>query len=217
MCPICQKRKAKRFCPAKAEKICSVCCGTEREVTIDCPSDCPHLVASREHDYQRRDVDWSRLPFPDAKITAPFLTAHEDLLLELSYAICLYARDNSALVDSDVIAALQSLAEAYRTLSSGIVYENPPAYRIQRELYEAVKTRIEEYKTEQREERGEMLLTAARNVRNGELRDALVFLTQLGVLKSNGRPKGRAYLDFLRTQFRPEVFSKPASNIVLLP
>ena len=33
-CPICEKRKASRFCPAKAEKICAVCCGTEREVYV---------------------------------------------------------------------------------------------------------------------------------------------------------------------------------------
>ena len=40
-CPICEKRKAQRFCPAKGEKICAVCCGKEREVIIDCPVDCP--------------------------------------------------------------------------------------------------------------------------------------------------------------------------------
>ena len=212
-CPICQKRKAKRFCPAKAETICPVCCGTEREVTIDCPSDCPHLMASREHDYQRHDVDRSVLPFPDTKITASFVAAHQELLLDLSYAICLFARDNSALVDSDVIAALQCLAEAYRTLASGIVYENPPAYRIQRELYEAVKIGIEEHK---KGERGKMAVASVRNIRNGEICDTLMFLTQLGALRSNARPKGRAYLDFLRTQFRPEAFSKSTSNIVSL-
>jgi hypothetical protein len=212
-CPICQKRKAKRFCPAKAETICTVCCGTEREVSIDCPSECPHLMASREHDYERHDVDRNELPFPDAKITASFLAAHEDLLLDLSYAICLFARDNSALVDSDVIGTLKSLAEAYRTLTSGIVYENPPAYRIQRELYQAVKIGIEEYK---RGERGKMVVASVRNIHNEEIRDTLVFLTQLGALRSNDRPKGRAYLDFLRTHFSPEALSKSASNIVVL-
>src|SRR5258708_460565 len=39
-CPICEKRKPERFCPAKAEKICAVCCGTGREVTFDCPPVC---------------------------------------------------------------------------------------------------------------------------------------------------------------------------------
>ena len=213
ICPICQKRKAKRFCPGKTQSICSVCCGTEREVTIDCPSDCPHLVASREHDYERREIDRSQLPFPDAKIAVAFLAAHEDLVLQLSYAICLYARDNSALVDSDVIAALQSLAEAYRTLASGIVYENPPDYHIQRELYQAVQMGIEQYK---RGEGRDRVVASAHNVHNGDIRDVLVFLTQLGASRSNGRPKGRAYLDFLRTGFLPGVFSKPASGIVLL-
>jgi hypothetical protein len=28
-------REAERFCPAKVEKICAVCCGKEREVSID--------------------------------------------------------------------------------------------------------------------------------------------------------------------------------------
>ena len=41
-CAICEKRPPKRYCPAKGEKICAICCGREREVTIDCPSDCPH-------------------------------------------------------------------------------------------------------------------------------------------------------------------------------
>src|SRR6516225_6520046 len=195
ICPICDKRKAKRFCPAKTQSICSVCCGTEREVSIDCPSDCPHLVASRQPDYERQDIDPSTLPFPDFKIASSFVRARNDLLLKISYTICLHARDNSALVDSDVITALQSLAEAYRTLASGIVYQNPPVYRLQRELYQVVKSSIEEYK------RGKMVVSSVRNIRNGEICDTLVFLTQLGTLKSNGRPKGRAYLDFLRTHF----------------
>ena len=213
ICPICDKRKAKRFCPGKTQSICSVCCGTEREVTIDCPSDCPHLVASREHDVERRNTDRSELPFPDIKIAISFVTDHADLLVDISYAICLYARDHSALVDSDVIAALQSLGEAYGTLASGIVYENPPAYPIQRELYQAVQTMLEQYK---RKERREMVVAHPHADPNGEIRDALVFLTRLAVTRSNGRPKGRAYLDFLRTRFQPGEFSKPASGIVLL-
>jgi len=213
ICPICDKRKAKRFCPGKTQSICSVCCGTEREVTIDCPSDCPHLVASREHDVERRNTDRRELPFPDIKIAISFVTDHADLLVDISYAICLYARDHSALVDSDVIAALQSLGEAYGTLASGIVYENPPAYPIQRELYQAVQSMLEQYK---RKERREMVVAHPHADPNGEIRDALVFLTRLAVTRSNGRPKGRAYLDFLRTRFQPGEFSKPASGIVLL-
>ncbi len=45
ICPICGKRRPERFCPAKGEKICAVCCGKEREVTLDCPADCTYLIS----------------------------------------------------------------------------------------------------------------------------------------------------------------------------
>lgn len=210
-CPICQRRKPKRFCPAKGGNICAVCCGTEREVTIDCPSDCSYLVASRQYEKERREIDWSNVPFAETKIASSFVVAHEKLLLALAYTACLYARDNRLLVDADVLASLQALAETYRTLASGIYYEKPPDYRIQHGLYEAFKAAIEDYKKAEAQQMG------TSSVRDGEVRDALIFLTQLGATRSNGRAKGRAYLDFLRTQFKSEEFSKPASNIILLP
>src|SRR5579875_3093926 len=82
ICPICQKRKAKRHCPAKSEMICAICCGTEREVTIDCPLDCPHLVASRQHYDSRRAVDWAKVPFADQRIPQSVLEVHEQLFTE---------------------------------------------------------------------------------------------------------------------------------------
>jgi len=138
-CPICQKRPPRRFCPAKAEDICAICCGTEREATIDCPSDCPYLVASRQYDRQRREVDWSKIPFADTKIPSSFVAAHEKLLLAISYAVCLHARDERSTVDSDALASLQALAETYKTLDTGIYYEKPPEFRLQRELYDRLK------------------------------------------------------------------------------
>lgn len=209
-CPICQKRKAKRFCPAKAGNICSVCCGTEREVTIDCPADCPYLVASREYDSERREIDWSKVPFSDTKIDSAFVAEHERFFAALTYAICLYARDNRPLVDSDVVASLRALAETYRTLSGGIYYEKVPDYQLQRGLYQALKAAIDDHK------RAEAQKFGVTRVRDSEIRDALIFLTQVGVTHSNGRPKGRAYLDFLRTQFKPEELARPTSDIVLL-
>jgi hypothetical protein len=210
-CPICQKRKPQRFCPAKEEEICSVCCGTEREVTIDCPSDCTYLIASRSYGLDRRKFDWSKLPFADVKIPHSFAHEHVTLLNALTYTICAFARDNAYTVDADLLAALQALAQSYRTLSSGLYYENPPDHRLQRELYEKLKAGIEDYKMAQAQNPN------VPAVREGDIRDALIFFSQLGATYSNGRPKGRPYLDMLRSQFKPEEFAKPASNIVLLP
>ena len=209
-CPICKHRKVKRFCPARGENICSVCCGTEREVTIDCPADCPHLVASRKYDEGRRQVDWSKVPFADVRIPFEFAQSHTPLLMALITSIGEYVRDHRQVVDTDAIAALQALTETYRTLSSGLYYEKPPDYLYRRELYSALKEALEKYKQMETQRLG--LATT----RDGEIRDALTFLTQLGATRENGRPKGRAFLDLIRAQLGPETSAKPASNIVLL-
>jgi len=210
-CPICHKRKAKRFCPARGDSICSVCCGTEREVTIDCPSDCPHLIASRQYDYQRKEIDWEKMPFRDTKIEPSFLDDHEALVGALAYSVCVYARDNHDLVDPDILAAISSLAETYRTLSSGIYYEKPLDYRLQRELYDRLRAAVEGHRKAEAQHAG---LGA---MRDADVRDALIFLAQLGFTRSNERLKGRAFLDLLRRQLKLPQLDKPASNIVLLP
>src|ERR1700739_4097189 len=48
--PICEIRKEKRFCPAVHGRICAQWCGEQREVTLDCPSDCVYLQQAREHE-----------------------------------------------------------------------------------------------------------------------------------------------------------------------
>jgi hypothetical protein len=211
ICPICQKRKAKRDCPAKAQNICAICCGTEREVTIDCPSDCGYLIASRQHHIERRDVDWEEIPFRDTEISPRVVEAHQDLLWRLSYAIGLFARDNPATIDSDVQVALQALAETYKTLASGIVYEKSLDHRLQRELYDALKLTVTEYK------KGDaaQVMVAPTSPLDGDVRDALIYFTQLAAIRSNGRPKGRAFIDSLRSQFKPAAFAKESPPLIL--
>ncbi len=210
-CPICEKRKAKRFCPAKGATICAVCCGTEREVTIDCPSDCPYLVASRTYEQERREIDWSKIPFSDVRIPASFAQSHGSLLSGLTFAICAFARERPQTTDSDVIGALETLAASYRTLAGGIYYEKPPDYKLQRDLYDALKAALEDFKKKETEQFG------LSSTRDGDVRDALIFFTQLSATRTNGRPKGRAFLDLLRAQLPPEERSRPESNILLLP
>jgi hypothetical protein len=180
-------------------------------VTIDCPSDCPYLIASRQYDTARLQVDWSKVPFADVKIPPEFARSHQPLLLALLSSIWAYASDHHQVVDADAIAALEALAKTYRTLSSGIYYEKPPDYVYQRELYQALKETLKEFKEEETQRLG--LATT----RDGEIRDALVFLTQFGAGHQNGRPKSRAFLDLIRAQVGPEGSAKPDSNIVLLP
>src|ERR1700690_4136512 len=55
-CAICEERKEKRFCPAVHGRICPQCCGEQREVTLDCPSDCPYLQQARAHAKGRNEL-----------------------------------------------------------------------------------------------------------------------------------------------------------------
>jgi len=209
-CPICNKRKAKRLCPARAESICSICCGTEREVSIDCPSDCVHLIASRQYDMSRLQIDWAKVPFAEVKFDRGFAETHGALLVDLDRAVCQFAAEHHEVVDTDVRVALQTLAETYRTQTSGIIYEKPLDYALQRGMYEHLKASIAEFRKEDTQRAGMTTL------RDSDVRDALIFLTQLCAVHDNGRPKGRAYLDIIRQQFPKEAFQKSASNIVLL-
>ena len=107
-CPLCENRKAKRFCPAKAVEICPVCCGTKREVEIDCPSNCVYLHEGREYESKRmvRKGPWvartERL-WQDA-----FINQHYQVFLSL-WAIILDERHRfPELVDSDVQMTLDA-------------------------------------------------------------------------------------------------------------
>ena len=210
-CPICEKRKAKRVCPAKAQSICAVCCGEQREVTIDCPHDCPHLKASREHT-QRRPVDPQGVPFTEVHIPDSFASRHDEELMELAGVICSFAAANPAFVDSDAQAALQSLAETYRSLSSGIIYEKPPDHRMQREVYQQLQAAVKNFKA-----RNDSGLVSVVSTTDQEWRDVLILLTQLAYLRSNGRPKSRAFLDVLRSQFAPGAFNAASTGSLIVP
>src|SRR5258708_9212241 len=84
-CPICQKRKPGRFCPAKAETICPVCCGTEREVTLDCPPDGGYLAAAHPYEEQHPRQLPADTPLLDVRLAPHPSRSHPPLLPPLPF------------------------------------------------------------------------------------------------------------------------------------
>ena len=210
-CPICDKRKAARFCPAKGEKICAVCCGTEREVTIDCPSDCSFLVsAHRYEDEHRRSLPADTLLL-DEKIPQDIVYTHQQLMAALAFSIAKFCAVQPAAVDTDVLAAIQALAQTYKTLSSGIIYEKPPDALVPRELYAALITFISEVKKQQAERANSAAL------KDLELFYLWVFLYRMGLLRTNGRPRSRRFIEFLRAQFPQAPELKREESRIIVP
>jgi hypothetical protein len=216
-CPICNLRKEKRFCPAVHGRICAQCCGEQREVTLDCPSDCPYLQQAREHE-KRRDlgeIDAAAF-FPNVEIGEQFLYEREHLLFGLTFALAKSARANRTLVDRDLIAALESLAKGYETLvNSSLIYEQ----RTTNLEHQAIAAEIERMLKEFRE--AEQKHMGVTRLRDSDILQALVFLLRLGLTRTSGRPKSRAFVDFLFAQFpeSPSAIAAPeeAGSRIVIP
>ncbi len=209
-CPICEKRKAARFCPAKAEKICAVCCGTEREVTIDCPSDCAYLVAAHRYENEHQRSLPLDTPLLDENIPQDLVYTHQQLMAALAFSIAKFCAAQPGAVDNDVLAALEALAQTYKTLASGLIYEKPPAAPLPRELYASLTAFLDEVKKQQAE-RG-----SSSSFKEGDIFHLLVFLYRMGLLRTNGRPRSRRFIEFLRGQFpqTPELQREESRIIV---
>jgi hypothetical protein len=194
LCPICEKRKPGRFCPAKAERICPVCCGTEREVSIDCPSDCAYLMSAHRYEGQHPRTLPADTPLLDVRLTSNTVHMHQRLLSAMAFTIAKFCSSEPTAADRDVLAATQAQAETYKTLSSGIVYEQPPAIPVQRELYNSLSSFLAEAKQQ----------TGASSLgvfKDAEVFQLLVFLFRMGLMRTNGRPRSRRFIEFLRGQF----------------
>ena len=199
-CAICERRKEKRFCPAIHGRICPQCCGEQREVTLDCPSTCVYLQQAREHERPRplQDLDQAAL-FPQIEIGQQFLYEHEHLIMGLSYALAKSVRADRTITDADLIAALTSMAKKHETLvNSGLHYETPVASLSRQAIIAEINELLKGYREVEQKQLGYSRL------RDSDLLAALVFLVRMAHARTNGRPKSRAFMDFVLSQFEPE-------------
>ena len=208
-CPLCAKRRPERFCPAKGQKICAVCCGTEREVTLDCPADCSYLIAAHRYEQEhRKPLAETEAPFREVQVSPDFFYHQQPLLSGLGQTIAGFSREWKELADSDVLTAISSLAETYRTLVSGIYYEKPPATPLPGGLYAALAKFIQDYGKQEAERAGFTTL------KDAEIFHALVFLARVCRSRTNERPRARIFLELLRAQFPAAQEQAEVSRII---
>ena len=216
-CAICDLRKEKRFCPAVHGRICPQCCGEQREVTLDCPSDCAYLQQAREHEKPRPADQFDRASlFLQVEISEQFTYEREHLLMGLSYAVHKAAQADRSLNDRDLIAALSAMCTSYERLAnSGLHYEQPLASAAQHAVAAQVEEMLKQFREAEQKQMGYTTL------RDSDALKALVFLVRLGHGRTSGRPKSRAFIDFLFAQF-PEkqsavVTPQEAGSRIIVP
>lgn len=215
-CAICEVRKEKRICPALGERICPICCGREREVSLDCPSHCEYLQQARRHEKPRRPQDLAGEElFREVEVRDRVLAERQPLVTGLLFGLARAARSDGGINDRDLIAALTALARSQqRLVSSGLHYNEQPTGPVQQAVARHLQQMVDEYRELERRHLG------AESLRDSELLQAYVFLVRMAYSRTSGRPKSRAFLDFLATRF-PERdagvagASQPGGSIIL--
>jgi hypothetical protein len=192
-CKICDTRKPRRYCPGVGGEICSICCGSAREVTVDCPLDCEYLHEARLHE-KPPAVNPEEVPNQDIRVTEEFLRDHESLLIYMGAKLLEASLATTGAVDSDVREALESLIRTYRTLQSGLYYETRPNNLVAASIHQKIQDAVQELRKEI-SERG------ATPVRDADILGILVFLERVGLHQNNGRLRGRSFIDYLRGYF----------------
>jgi hypothetical protein len=195
-CIQCNSRKARRHCIALHGDICSVCCGTEREQSIDCPLECVYLQDAHEHE-RPAELDPAAIPNQDISVTEEFLQANEVFLAFFAVAIYEGALAQPGATDYDVRDALEALIKTMRTLQSGIYYETVPDNRFAATIAAHVQKKLAELR------KRELDATGVSTIKDSILLTVLAFLQRLEYSRNNGRKRSRAFLDFLRGFYVP--------------
>jgi hypothetical protein len=209
-CKLCAVRRARRACPGIGGEICSVCCGTEREVSVSCPLDCVYLREARTHEKPALD-DPKKIPNLDIEVDDAFLQRHDVLLAFLVQAVAAAGLGAAGAVDYDVREALDSLVRTYRTRQSGLYYETRPSNLIAAAIQDRILQSIEDIEKMLKESSGGSTL------RDADLLGVLAFLERVEYQVNNGRGRGRAFLDMLQAQSAASTreTAGPASSLVL--
>jgi len=142
-CPLCNRRRGRRACPALGESICAACCGTKRRTQIACPPDCAYLESATAHPpavvQRRRERDAGFLAALLHGLTEP----QQQLTMMLLEYLAGDRPDAPGLVDADVEHAARALAQTHETASRGIVYDHPAATASAQRLAGKMKQVIE--------------------------------------------------------------------------
>lgn len=206
ICPICETRPARRSCPAIHGTICAICCGREREQSLNCPLDCEYLREARYHEVPPA-FDARQMPHPEIELSDKFMREHQDLAVVVGRLILACTLQVEGAVDLDVRDMLDAMVRTYKTLDSGLIYESKPANTIAAAIQEHFQFELKQFLEAVAKQSGP---TA---IRDAELLGVLVFWQRLELQRNNGRRKSRAFIESLYAILPPPPEMDEAAGI----
>jgi hypothetical protein len=183
--------------------ICAICCGTEREVTVNCPYECEYLQEAHKRERTAPPAP-GEIPNRDIEVTERLVRDNADLLDVLGAALVGAAQETGA-IDADAREALDALVRTYRTLESGVYYETRPAGSYAASIYETLQKVASEFRTEEQRRAG------VTRTRDADVLGLVVFLQRIELDRNNGRSRGRAFLHSLQQHYA-EAAGPPATE-----
>lgn len=146
-CELCEKRKPKRYCPAKKTNICPVCCGEKRGVTINCPLDCQYYVEGQKH--QQQKVMHQRIKKEGARSyarRAELYKHNPELFAHLEKCFVAVYRADKGMTNKDLVSGLDLAHKTLETEKKGIIYQHQSGNKYADEISNHVIGIISQFK-----------------------------------------------------------------------
>ena len=204
-CIRCQKRKAKRRCPALGGGICQLCCGLLRDKKLRCPDSCPHFGSHQTYQEERslhRGTSDFQVRSDDERLN--WLSLHVEAPLKE------IGEQRPSFTDRDALLALEYAREKIERGSGRLILPGQPGVR-GREAGEMVLQSVESCRFER-----PIVIAGTPGTYTSEEKQKILQAVILSVKRqSRGRPDGRAYIDDLIERFsRIQKSAKPKKLIV---
>lgn len=164
VCPRCNKRPARRSCPALRTAICSVCCARERAIELACPESCSYLrdaliqASQRDAELRMKDQALDRAIAGTAQRALPLVFVVQGAILDAFRGA--KGEPMRGLKDSEILEAVDNAIKNLETEDSGLIYEHhapPRVDALSRAIREALDAVSERAAAESRVRRSERL------------------------------------------------------------
>ena len=124
-CVLCDKRKPKRYCPAKRTTICPICCGEKRGVEINCPLDCQYYVEGQKHHQQKMMQQRIKKDGAISYVRKAELYKHNpELFAHLEKGFVGIFRADKNLTNKDLAIGLELAHKTLETEKKGIIFQH---------------------------------------------------------------------------------------------
>ncbi len=213
-CILCERRKSKRFCPAKDAQICPQCCGEKRVLEIHCPESCSYLKVGRNHEATEYARHIHSLDARHAERNERVLGQFQGVVSHLEYVIGRERLQSRDMTDQAVAEAAGLLLDTYRTEDKGILYERTSDDLVVEPLRRQLREVIQSYRGSRPEDGGGIVDPRQQRLPLRAAIECLEFIRDVVASHRENRAAPTSYVDLLARLFPRD---EKAGGSIIIP